>query len=224
MTYTNAPNAPFEDNPGWQEANRQLGADLKLQLTPNAGCYDKTNVVLAGDDLPDVMFIQGYGVPHQAQLLQAKFADLTPYLSGDAVKDYPNLASLPTLAWKNAVFNKAIRGVPTDNSHFFWALWARQDLLDAAGVAFPTNSEEFKEALIKLTRAQAGVWGIGSHNTHAFNIYNATGSLYAAGFEAPNMWSEANGKFTRTFETEQFEGPLPALGTCSWLACTIPTR
>ena len=27
-------------------------------------------------------------------------ADLTPYLSGDAVKDYPNLANFPTLAWQ----------------------------------------------------------------------------------------------------------------------------
>jgi putative aldouronate transport system substrate-binding protein len=33
--------------------------------------------------------------------LQQAAADLTPYLGGDAVKDYPNLAALPTFNWRN---------------------------------------------------------------------------------------------------------------------------
>ena len=36
------------------------------------------------------------------QFLQSQAADLTPYLAGDAAKDYPNLAAIPTPAWKNA--------------------------------------------------------------------------------------------------------------------------
>ena len=34
--------------------------------------------------------------------LEHSMADLTPYLGGDAVKDYPFLAAIPTFAWKNS--------------------------------------------------------------------------------------------------------------------------
>ena len=39
--------------------------------------------------------------PNISQILQTQAADLSPYLSGDAVKDYPNLAAIPTFSWKN---------------------------------------------------------------------------------------------------------------------------
>ena len=59
---------------------------------------------MAGGDLPDLILLNtGLGAaPNVPQFLQAQCADLSPYLSGDAVKDYPNLAALPTSAWKNS--------------------------------------------------------------------------------------------------------------------------
>src|SRR3569833_2630979 len=41
-------------------------------------------------------------VPGGQAFLQAQAADLTPFLAGDGVKDYPNLAAIPTHCWKNA--------------------------------------------------------------------------------------------------------------------------
>ena len=51
------------------------------------------------------------GVP---QFLEQQGADLTPYLSGDAIKDYPALANIPTRAWKNSgsVYNGKVIMVP----------------------------------------------------------------------------------------------------------------
>ena len=46
------------------------------------------------------------------ELLRAKFADLTEHLSGDAVKEYPFLANLPTESWRTCVFNGGIYGLP----------------------------------------------------------------------------------------------------------------
>src|SRR5258708_12048870 len=64
---------------------------------------------MAGNDLPDMIYM--YARPGSAitlaaangtpQFLQAKAADLTPFLAGDAAKDYPNLAAIPITAWKN---------------------------------------------------------------------------------------------------------------------------
>src|SRR5204862_7695400 len=93
MTYTIVPNTALADNPGWQEVNKQVGAVLRMQLTPFADYTVRLQTVLAGGELPDVVYMPTVQ-PEQAQLLQAKFADLTPYLSGDAVKEYPNLANL----------------------------------------------------------------------------------------------------------------------------------
>ncbi|MBV9581576.1 MAG: extracellular solute-binding protein [Chloroflexi bacterium] len=207
MTYTFVPNAPMEDNAMWQAVNTQVGATLRMQLTAYADYQSRLSTVLAGGDLPDVVYIPGLQ-PELGQLLRTKFADLTPYLSGDAVKDYPNLGNLPTLAWKNTVFNNAIYAVPTAFVPFFWVLWSRQDMLDQVGAAPPATADDFKRVLGELLHAQTDTWGIASHVDNAFDVWNPSGGLYAAMFGAPNQWSEAGGKFTRTFETEQFKSAV----------------
>lgn len=207
MTYTIVPNAALGDNAAWQEVNRQVGANLVMQLTPFADYTARLQTVLAGDDLPDVIFIQGLQA-EQARLLAAKFADLTPYLSGDSVKDYPNLANLPTISWKSTLFNNAIYAVPTAYMRFFWMLWAHQEMLDAAGAPLPTTADDFKRVLMQLNRPQDGVWAIASHVNNSFDVWSASGGMYAAMFGAPNQWAESGGKFTSTFETDQFKAAV----------------
>ena len=207
MTYTIVPNAALGDNAAWQEVNKQVGANLVMQLTPFADYAARLQTVLAGDDLPDLIFIQGLQ-PEQARLLAAKFADLTPYLSGDAVKDYPNLANLPSISWKSTIFNNAIYAVPTAYMRFFWMLWARQEMLDAIGAPLPATADDFKRILMQLNRPQDGVWGIASHVNNAFDVWSASGGMYAAMFGAPNQWAESGGKFTSTFETDQFKAAV----------------
>jgi putative aldouronate transport system substrate-binding protein len=207
MTYTIVPNAALEDNPAWQEVNKQVGATLRMQLVPFADYTARLQTTLAGGELPEVVYVPNIQ-PELAQLMQAKFADLTPALSGDAIKEYPNLASLPTNSWKHTVFNNAIYAVPTAYMPFFWMLWNRQDMLEQAGVAAPRNADEFKSVLTQLTRQQSGTWGIASHINNSFDIWSATGGMHAAMFGAPNQWDESGGKFTRTFETEQFKAAV----------------
>jgi putative aldouronate transport system substrate-binding protein len=207
MTYTIVPNAALGDNAAWQEVNKQVGANLVMQLTPFADYANRLQTVLAGGDLPDVVYLSALQ-PDQARLLAAKFADLTPYLSGDAVKDYPNLASLPTISWKSTLFNNAIYAVPTAYMRFFWMLWAHQEMLDSIGAQMPTTADDFKRVLTQLNRPQDGVWGIASHVNNSFDVWNSTGGLYAAMFGAPNQWAESGGKFTATFETDQFKSAV----------------
>jgi putative aldouronate transport system substrate-binding protein len=210
MTFTVAPNSALVDNPAWQEVNKQVGANLKMQLTPLADYFARVPTVLAGGDIPDVMLLLGL-LPEQGQLMEAKFADLTPYLSGEAVKDYPNLASLPTVAWKSTLFNGGIYAVPTAYLRFFWMLWARTEMLDQIGAGLPTNADDFKRVLVDLTRPRAGVWGIAGHTgplTAGFDVYSSTAGFYPSMFGAPNHWAESGGKFTRTWETEQFKAAV----------------
>jgi putative aldouronate transport system substrate-binding protein len=114
------PPTPFENNPAWQEINKQLNADFRINIVAPGDYVAKLATVMAGNDLPDLLFFYYSsqtaitavaGVP---QFLEAQAADLTPYLAGDAVKDYPSLANFPTRAWTNSgsVFNGRIQMVP----------------------------------------------------------------------------------------------------------------
>jgi putative aldouronate transport system substrate-binding protein len=207
LSYTIVPNTGLEDNPAWQAVNKQVGATLQMQLVPYADYTTRLNTVLAGSDIPDVVYL-GAALPGLDRLMSSTFADLTPYLSGDAIKDYPNLANLPTIAWKQMVSNNAIYAVPTAYMRFFWMLWAHQEMLDQVGASLPTTADEFKRLVTQLNNPQAGVWGVGSQSNTSFDIWNPSGGLYAALFGAPNQWAESGGKFTRTFETEQFKAAV----------------
>ena len=53
-------------------------------------------------------------MPGLPQFLQSQTADLTPFLAGDAVKEYPNLAANASFAWRNtgSVYNGKVLMVP----------------------------------------------------------------------------------------------------------------
>jgi putative aldouronate transport system substrate-binding protein len=210
-TFSN-PVAPYESNTLWQGVGKAMGVNLKLNLVPFADySFGKFQTIVAGDDLPDLLFVPIGGViPELPSFLETKCADLTPYLSGDAVKDYPNLANLPTLAWKNVVFNGKLLGVPVAQSVFYWALWMHQELLDDMGAAPPTSTDDFKRLLVALTKPNAGQYGIGFEvgNRYAFSLTTTGGTFFPALFAAPNNWLQTGGKFTKDFETEQYKAAV----------------
>src|SRR5579864_560040 len=128
------PMTPLDQNQGWQEINRQVGGTINLSIVPFADYNTKLATVVAGDDLPDVIFIPpGTNLQGFADFLQAKCADLTQFLSGDAVKDYPNFANFRTNSWKTVLFNNGIYGVPAQYPVFLWVMWLHKELFDAIG-------------------------------------------------------------------------------------------
>lgn len=209
MTYTlgAVPNA-LDQNPGWQEVNRQVGANLKVNMTPFADYFgSKLQVTIAGGELPDLFFIiADPSITLIPEFFNAKVADLTPYLSGDAVKDYPNLAAIPTRAWKSTVYDAKIYGVPVPLRPYFWWYWVHQELLDQAGLKAPTNADELKQQLTQLTQPNQGLWGQGVEAGPIY-AYGLWMGLFTSIFGAPNNWAvdASNGKFTATFETDQYK-------------------
>src|SRR5437764_12041471 len=114
MTYTSTAVPPAADqNPGWQEVNRQVGSTLKMNMTPFADYFGtKLQVTMAGGELPDLFFIiADPGISIVPEFFTARAADLTPYVSGDAVKEYPNLAAIPTRAWTTTVSAQNTQGL-----------------------------------------------------------------------------------------------------------------
>src|SRR5579871_2616055 len=104
---------PVDQNSAWQAVNKGLNANMKVELVPASDYQTKTATLMAGNDYPDLFQFQvNLTIGNIPQFLKANYADLTPYLGGDAIKAYPNLAAFPTSAWTQMVYDGAIYGVP----------------------------------------------------------------------------------------------------------------
>ncbi|WP_156252929.1 substrate-binding domain-containing protein [Pseudactinotalea terrae] len=200
LTFTYDPVAPeMGSNALWQNLNEALGAELDLEYTPSADYSARFATTIAGNDLPDLVAVQGQ---HQQMpaMLAAKFTDLTEHLSGDAVLDYPNLAALPTPSWLGSVYDGKIWGVPVPRSLIGTVLYTRADILEEHGLSLqPESLEEFIEMAKALTDERAGRWAFGQ--TPFSQMLEVNGIA--------NAWSvDDSGVFTHNGTRPEYEQAL----------------
>jgi len=207
------PPPPLDQNPAWQAWNKALSVSLTFQFYAFADLAPRFATLVAGNELPDIIgTLVRQDIPLSPELFAAKAADLTPYVSGDAIKDYPNLAALPTRSWKSMVFDNKIYGapVPTPYSQFFWWPLIHQELLDANGISQPKTTDDYKKLMVQLTRPQQNQYGILSQGGYQYSYDMNTGNgWYPSMFGAPNLWAvDSSGKFTHVWETEGYKEAL----------------
>jgi putative aldouronate transport system substrate-binding protein len=214
LSYTNnsapAPPTPLDQNPAWQEVNKQLNADVQYTIIAQADYRAKLATVMAGNDLPDFMLIPGPAaagttINGLTQFLEAQCADLTPFLGGDAAKDYPYLAAIPTYAWKNSgsARNGKLFMLPIQRYYPGSMLLKNTEVYDKSiGKDYtPKNADDFKRILQQLNKPNENQWAIGSYLDQMYYIY-----FFAAMFGAPNNWAlDSSGKLTRDIETPQYK-------------------
>ncbi|MBV8716541.1 MAG: extracellular solute-binding protein [Chloroflexi bacterium] len=212
VVLTYAPPPGPDQNAAWQAVNKQLGVNLKLQMVPTADYAATVNTSLAGADIPDFIYnattTQPLGViPAITQFASTRCADLTPYLSGDAIKDYPNLANFSTYTWRSGVIAGKLYAVPSARAPVGTALAYRKDLFDQAGIQMdnaPKNADEFKRILQQLTKPDQNQWGIACAGTSTFGLNS--GSAFLAVFRAPNNWKlDPGGRLVKDYETDEFK-------------------
>ncbi|WP_326815137.1 hypothetical protein [Streptomyces sp. NBC_01763] len=198
-TFT-TPAPPQAKNAYWQELNKRLGSqfDMTIVVEEGAGYPGKFNAIIASGDIPDlVWFPPNQGLQHVPELLDAKFHDLTPHLSGDAVKKYPNLANLPTTAWKTAVINGKIRGVAVAYGSMGQVYVVNQDFWKPVGGAEFTSAEDFLAKGKELLDAKRNKYVLEPA------YVNHVGQ-FAQWFGAPAAWRLEDGKLTHLYETEEY--------------------
>jgi putative aldouronate transport system substrate-binding protein len=207
------PPTPFEQNPTWQQVNKRLNADVRMNIIPSTDWRTKFATTMAGGDLPDVIHVY-FGVPwtpNTVPFIKAQAADLTPFLAGDAIKDYPNLAAIPTYAWQNSfsaidgkLYQWPIHRYLPGLSYFF----KNTDIYDqeiGAGYV-PKDAQDLRKIMEQLNRPQSNRWAIGNTGTSPGNL-SIMG--YAAMFGAPNLWGkDASGKLVRNYETEEYKAAV----------------
>ncbi|MGH2519544.1 MAG: extracellular solute-binding protein, partial [Chloroflexota bacterium] len=204
------PPAPTASNSAWQLLNKNLGVNFKMDILGAADYGAKLGSVIAGGSLPDIINIPpGATVPNFPQFLKADCQDLTAFLSGDAIKDYPNLAGYPTDAWKNVVYNGGIYGVPLPLDLTGDAVFVRQDWMSQAGVSMPTSGAEFKRVLQALTKPAQNHWGFAVVPSGGTNNGETGFGFFPQIFGAPNNWAvDSSGKFTKDIESDEYKQSL----------------
>src|SRR5207244_1550750 len=196
----------LDQNSAWQAVNKDMGLTVRQRLYGSGDYRQGLNTTIAGGDLPDTLYNtpQKY-IPSLPAFLQAQCADLTPYIGGDAVKDYSNLANIPTPCWAETVFNGAIYAVPVPRAPFLNAFLVRQDLSHQAQLPTPKSADDFKKLLVTLTTAQQNHFGLAA--SMGFGLGSQSPLLMI--FGAPNNWGlDKGGKLVKDFETDEFKATV----------------
>jgi putative aldouronate transport system substrate-binding protein len=211
MYTTQAPPTPMESNTAWQQVNKELGVTMKLPLVQLADYTTRLNTTIASGTLPDLLSLGtggGQGIQNLPDFLAQTCADLTSFVSGDAVKDYPNLANLPTVAWRNTVFNDRIYAVPVVRTSISASImFAKGRVLEpVTGVNFK-NADDFMRVMRQLT-VGGTQWGLGATSGAAVTGVPGMLTYFLESFGSPNVWREQGGKLTKDWETEEFKAAL----------------
>ncbi len=202
-------------NSAWQAINKALNATLEMQLVPAADYSAKINTTLAGNDLPDFIYNPTTTVPVGViaglpQLLQNKATDLTQYLSGDAIKEYPNLAHYTSPTWRIGVVNGKIYGIPSARPPVGGTMMYRADLFEKAGIQIdkaPKNADDFKRMLQAVTKPNENQYGIAVGQTSFFGL--TPNNVFTGIFHIPNNWKlDSSGKLIKDAETDEFKAAV----------------
>lgn len=194
---------PKARNQWWQALNKSMNIDLNITQVTSADYTNKLQLTSVGGDFPDM--VQIVTIPGLPQTLSKHFVDLSDYLAGDKVKEYPALAALPPSAWTAGTLNGHLYGVAQPRALAGVSLTTRQDIMDTLGLGEPnlSNGEDFLALCKELTDAKAHRWAFGAQP----NTWLLNGMLEMMG--APNIWAVGDdGRFTAAQESEIYPEAL----------------
>ncbi|MEV6794507.1 extracellular solute-binding protein [Streptomyces sp. NPDC051320] len=192
---------PKGDNPYYTAMNKAVGVDITWQNQDGVTYDQKLGAILASSDIPDAVVVPDWNLTGRIPTaINAKFADLGPYLSGDKIKDYPNLAAVPTEAWQRGIFGGQLRAVPMPSSYVVGiAPMYRKDLFKKKGYTVPKSPDEFLSWAKEANQPKSKVWACDDMKWTAFNIFGVM-----PGSDRALWWNMEGGKLVNRVETEQY--------------------
>jgi putative aldouronate transport system substrate-binding protein len=151
-------------NTYYEAVNKALNATLSMQPA-NGDTYSSILPPLfSGNKLPDWIQVPSFWTAplNFGQATAARFADLTPYLAGDNIKKYPNLAAIFPGGWQAGVWNDNIYGIPSYSAQFTVAyyLYYRSDVFDKLGIGTPkvTSISDLYDLGKEINNPSGKVW------------------------------------------------------------------
>ncbi len=213
------PPPTLNQNKYWQGLNKRLNVNWQVIVAQDINYAEKAGALLASGDLPDLFVYLGTAAEHQA-LQQGAFTDLTSYLTGDSLKQYPNLAGFSSQTWKNVAIEGKLYTVPRVRPITKTGMLVRYDWMQNVGITNPQNADDFFKLMTAFTKGHPSkrtsqTWGIGQ-------LYGSTAGLTTTGmavtgvisfilqmYRVPNTWRvESNGDLTAYIETPEFKDAM----------------
>lgn len=193
---------PKSGNQYYAAVDEMLGSTIDFQITDGNTYGDKLATVLASSrDVPDWVCVPTWNLPPRfgSEIVGNVFQDLTPHLGGDKVKDYPNLANIPTDAWRYCVFNGKLYGLPFPGEILTDAIFYRKDVLDGLGITPDVKSaQDLLDLAVEITDTNAGRWG-------TEDLWNSAAIIFAV----PPKWKlDDAGKLVHRVESEEYRAAL----------------
>lgn len=213
-----SPPVARDQNKFWQELEKRLGCTWDPIITPQPSYGEKSAALLAGGNLPELYYLNPgqNATPQYKAMDQGAFLDLTPYVTGDALKEYKNLATIPQGTWKNVSFKGKIFGVPkplqrNGNIGFYREDWAKK-----VGKGAPKSPDDVRALLQAFAKndpdgnGQADTWGLGRYGGGWAGWDDARASFNM--FGVPFNWRvNPDGTLTNQIETPEFKQGLDFL-------------
>jgi putative aldouronate transport system substrate-binding protein len=199
FTYANGTSPGRDKSPWWQNLESVLGIKLDMNAVTYKDYASKRATLFAGNDIPDIFILDPSGTDIAA--VHKFFEPMGPYLSGDAVKEYPALAAFNPQSWKTPMVDGELFGVPEPRIPTFYATIVRQDILDQLGIGKPDlkKGDDLLALFKELTRPNEHHW---AYAQQPMWLVRAVWQMFGVP-NGTNAWSEKDGKFTSQFEAEQ---------------------
>ncbi|MFC7265549.1 ABC transporter substrate-binding protein [Streptomyces lutosisoli] len=190
---------PPPGNSFFQAMNKALGIDLTIKSADGNNYATIVPTMTAAKRLPDWIQLPTWwnSTFNVGRLTGSQLADLTPYLSGDKIKKYPNLAAIPSGAWQAGVWGNKLYGLPGGSTKFSVAgtTFYRRDILEAKGITSDDvkSADDLMNLGKELTDAKRGVWAFDQVWTYLFSFW-----------DVPPTWRIEDGKLVHKYELPQF--------------------
>lgn len=200
-----------KNNTYWQELEKRLGAEWDPTLVPVSSYGEKTAAIIASGDIPELFYLL---VTSTAPIIaksisQGAFTDLTPYLTGDAIKDYPNLALYPAYLWDNVRIEGKIFGVPKPVLRSNDTSFYRTDWLKKLGLSEPKTTDDVHNMLVAMSKNDPD--GNGNADTWGTTAYSGSWNMFVWNqmFSVPYGWRlNDDGTLTNQIETDEYRQSL----------------
>ncbi|MDW6057522.1 extracellular solute-binding protein [Streptomyces sp. FXJ1.4098] len=149
----------------YKAVDAAAGTKVTWQNQDGTTYGEKLGAVLASSSIPDMVVVPIWELVGKiSNAVAAKFMDLGPYLAGDKVKKYPNLAAIPSDSWRMSIFGGALRGIPMPSAAAtFIVPYYRKDIFDKKGYTVPKSPEEFLSWAKDVTSPKAKVYACGDN-------------------------------------------------------------
>jgi putative aldouronate transport system substrate-binding protein len=197
---------PPASNDYYTAVNQAIGATLTDEPADGTTYATMLATRFASGNVPDWLDIPGWntqGIQNFAEGVDKYFKDLTPYLAGDKILDYPNLAAIPTGGWQAGVWNGKLYGIPlwTSAGLFAGMIYYRGDIFTKTGIdaSTITSADKLFELGKELTDSSKGQYAFDDLGVYLFQVFNITASTTGTGFK-----QDASGKLISKYEQPEF--------------------